>query len=129
MYTWRAAAESGWDFSSRWFSDPMDIRSIHTTDIIPVDLNCLLYHLEITIAKAYGLSKTMLLTKGLNYMPSSEHDQFRSTAGMRTSDSFVDYDYINEQPTSRLSLAAAFPLFTKIATKWPGRVSCRSTGA
>src|SRR5690606_11995320 len=32
----RAAAESGWDFSSRWFLDPHDIRTIHTTDIIPV---------------------------------------------------------------------------------------------
>ncbi|OYW85226.1 hypothetical protein B7Z17_02695, partial [Candidatus Saccharibacteria bacterium 32-49-10] len=39
----RAAAESGWDFSSRWFIDPLDIRTIHTADIIPVDLNCLLY--------------------------------------------------------------------------------------
>ena len=24
-----------------------------TTDLIPVDLNCLLYHLEITLAKAF----------------------------------------------------------------------------
>jgi alpha,alpha-trehalase len=41
----RAGAESGWDFSSRWFDDPSDIKTIHTTDIIPVDLNSLLYQL------------------------------------------------------------------------------------
>ena len=42
----RAAAESGWDFSSRWFRETDSFASIHTTDIIPIDLNCLLYHLE-----------------------------------------------------------------------------------
>ncbi|MFN3378135.1 MAG: trehalase family glycosidase, partial [Runella zeae] len=34
----RAAAESGWDFSSRWFKDGQNMTTIHTTDIIPVDL-------------------------------------------------------------------------------------------
>ena len=42
----RAAAESGWDFSSRWLSDPNDRRSFDTTEIVPVDLNSLLYGLE-----------------------------------------------------------------------------------
>ena len=37
----RAACESGWDFSSRWFRDLNDFTSIHAADIIPVDLNCL----------------------------------------------------------------------------------------
>ena len=50
------AAESGWDFSSRWFKNKNDFATIHTTDIIPVDLNCLLLNLEKTIAKAYQLS-------------------------------------------------------------------------
>jgi alpha,alpha-trehalase len=48
----RATAESGIDFSSRWFADKKNITSIQTTDILPVDLNALMYHLEMTIAKA-----------------------------------------------------------------------------
>src|SRR5260221_7127154 len=52
----RAAAESGWDFSSRWFKDVKTFGSIHTTEIIPIDLNCLLFHWEKTVAKAYQLS-------------------------------------------------------------------------
>ncbi|HEY2349505.1 MAG TPA: trehalase family glycosidase, partial [Puia sp.] len=48
----RAAAESGMDFSHRWFPDDKKITDIQTTDILPVDLNCLMYHLEWTIAKA-----------------------------------------------------------------------------
>ena len=42
----RAAAESGWDFSSRWMRDPKDLRTLETTDLVPVDLNSLLYHAE-----------------------------------------------------------------------------------
>src|SRR2546426_4450400 len=46
----RATAESGWDFSSRWMRDPKDLRTLETTDLIPVDLNALLYNAELTIA-------------------------------------------------------------------------------
>jgi alpha,alpha-trehalase len=46
----RAAAESGWDFSSRWMRDSSDLRSLETTELVPVDLNSLLYHAERTIA-------------------------------------------------------------------------------
>jgi len=48
----RAGAESGWDFSSRWFKDGKTLATIHTIDILPVDLNALLYHLEKTLEKA-----------------------------------------------------------------------------
>ncbi|HEX5786742.1 MAG TPA: alpha,alpha-trehalase TreF [Woeseiaceae bacterium] len=46
----RAAAESGWDFSSRWFADGKSIETTRTTSIVPVDLNSLLYGLEQAIA-------------------------------------------------------------------------------
>ena len=42
----RAAAESGWDFGSRWFADPMERSTIDTTEIVPIDLNSLMYGLE-----------------------------------------------------------------------------------
>ena len=34
----RAACESGWDFSSRWCKDEKDFSSIHTTEIIPIEI-------------------------------------------------------------------------------------------
>jgi alpha,alpha-trehalase len=48
----RAGAESGIDFSNRWFADGKNLTSIQTTNIIAVDLNALLYNLEMTISKA-----------------------------------------------------------------------------
>ena len=48
----RAACESGWDFSSRWLTDPMDLGTIRTTQIWAVDLNCLLLRYEEILAEA-----------------------------------------------------------------------------
>eukprot|EP00605_Chrysophyceae_sp_TOSAG23-4_P000626 GSChrysophyteH1.ASY1.ANO1.705.1 assembled CDS len=45
----RAGAESGWDFSSRWGAREA-VTSIATIDIIPVDLNSILYEVEANLA-------------------------------------------------------------------------------
>ncbi|OEH76273.1 hypothetical protein cyc_01116 [Cyclospora cayetanensis] len=51
----RAAAESGWDFSSRWVSDSADLadggvmEQLNTEAFIPVDLNSFLYHTELCL--------------------------------------------------------------------------------
>jgi len=41
-----SAAESGWDFSSRWFEDGKSLSTIRTSKIYPADLNALLYRAE-----------------------------------------------------------------------------------
>ncbi|XP_066393856.1 probable trehalase isoform X1 [Miscanthus floridulus] len=41
-----SAAESGWDFSSRWMRNPPDMTTLATTFIIPVDLNTFMYKME-----------------------------------------------------------------------------------
>ncbi|ORY09166.1 Six-hairpin glycosidase-like protein [Clohesyomyces aquaticus] len=56
-----SGAESGWDYSSRWLKNPSDavtdtyfpLRSLNTMNILPVDLNSILYYNEITIAGFY----------------------------------------------------------------------------
>jgi alpha,alpha-trehalase len=47
----RAAAESGWDFSSRWLADGRTLATIHTVDFLPVDLNSLMAEMERVIAR------------------------------------------------------------------------------
>ena len=48
-----AVAETGWDFSSRWFADRRNISSAETMHIIPVDLNSVLYQVEVVLAKLW----------------------------------------------------------------------------
>jgi hypothetical protein len=50
----RAGAESGWDYSSRWLADPARLDTIRTTQIVPVDLNSLLWAQEQAIARRCG---------------------------------------------------------------------------
>ncbi|MBC7874015.1 MAG: alpha,alpha-trehalase TreF [Ferruginibacter sp.] len=112
----RAGAESGWDFSSRWFKEKHKFDTIHTTDIIPVDLNCLLFHLEQTIAAAYQLKGD--IKKAGNYLSFLEKRKkaieqycWNSDAGF-----YFDYDWTNNILKQSLTLAGATPLFLKISS-------------
>ncbi|KAL8505396.1 hypothetical protein ACS0TY_016580 [Phlomoides rotata] len=55
------AAESGWDFSSRWMRNESDLATLATTSVIPVDLNAFVLKMELDItslANAIGDSIT-----------------------------------------------------------------------
>jgi len=115
----RAAAESGWDFSSRWFKDPQELSTIHTTDIIPVDLNCLLYHLESTIADTYQRMYQPLLAKKFLRYAEQRKAAIQKYLWNESEQFFMDYDFRMQQSTPALTLAGIFPLYVKIAT--PGQ--------
>ena len=112
----RAAAESGWDFSSRWFTDSDDIKTIHTADIIPVDLNSLLYQLELTIASAYQYIKQPLLMRRFQTLAERRLKSIQKFSWNPKSGFFEDYNFHHNHTTGRLSLAGVFPLYVKIAT-------------
>jgi alpha,alpha-trehalase len=112
----RAGAESGWDFSSRWFKDGKSFSTIHTTEIIPVDLNCLLLHLEKTIAEAYQLAGNNEATKTYISLAEKRKDAIQKYCWNKEQGFYFDYDFAAGKQKQVLSLAAAFPLFFSIAT-------------
>lgn len=112
----RAAAESGWDFSSRWFLDSNDIRTIHTVDIIPVDLNSLLYDLEMTIADAYKHLRQPILARRFEAAAQKRAQAIQQYCWSEERQFFVDYNFHHEEATHSDSLAALFPLWSGIAT-------------
>ncbi|WP_372919452.1 alpha,alpha-trehalase TreF [Salegentibacter sp.] len=114
----RAAAESGWDFSSRWLSingnGDFNLYSIHTTQIIPVDLNSLLYDLEQTLALAYEIKE--LPDKAWAYR---EKAQSRKAAIQKylweeEAGFYFDYNFKTRHTTGIYSLAGVYPLFFEI---------------
>lgn len=111
----RSAAESGWDFSSRWFGDGNSLSSIHTTDILPVDLNCLLYHLELSISKAYLLSDEE--EKSVLYAELAEIRKalINTIFWNEPKGYYFDFDIKNKTQTGILSLAGVYPLFFKVS--------------
>lgn len=112
----RAGAESGWDFSSRWFRDPNNIETIHTTDIVPVDLNCLLYDLEQTIVHCYRVMKQPLLAKQFAKRAQKRAVAIRKYCWNEADGFFYDYDFRTGQQARRANLGACFTLYSGIAT-------------
>jgi alpha,alpha-trehalase len=126
----RAAAESGWDFSSRWMRDPSDLRTLETTELIPIDLNSLLYHAERTIA-ALRLKRNNAgdAQVAARYTAEAESRRRALLAAAYDSASGFFYDVrwrTGERVTDRPTMAAASPLYFGLATPEQGRaVSAR----
>ncbi len=121
----RATAESGWDFSSRWMRDPKDLRTLETTDLIPVDLNSLLYYAERVIAalRAFrgrpgdGEVARRFLRAAAERRRALLTAAYDSAAGF-----FYDVRWrTGERVTDRPTLAAAAPLYFGLATPEQGR--------
>ncbi len=113
----RAGAESGWDFSSRWFADQNSIATIHTTDIIPVDLNSLMYFMEMKLAQGYDWMGNQELAMFYLEKASDRRDAINTYLWDNEAGFYIDYDFMNDRPTGVLSLAASFPLYFKVADK------------
>lgn len=113
----RAACESGWDFSTRWFKDGATMQSIHTVDLVPVDLNCLLYFLEETISKAYHQKGDKKNTMAYAQLAKKRKDAILRYCWSDKEQFFMDYNFVEDVHSPHLTLAGAFPLFIPIATQ------------
>jgi alpha,alpha-trehalase len=113
----RAAAESGWDFSSRWFADGQNLETIHTTDIIPVDLNALLFHMEITLAEMAELEGDREAEKLYKQKAKARRKALLKYCWNNTDDYFYDYDFVKGTTTNIPTLAAVYPLYFCMARR------------
>jgi alpha,alpha-trehalase len=112
----RAACESGWDFSSRWFEQPSELHTIQTTAIIPVDLNALLYKLELVLEKANTIAGNTEAAQLYKQKAAQRADAIIRYCWDEDSGYFKDYHFVRDEFTRVPSLAGMFPLFVNIAT-------------
>ena len=121
----RATAESGWDFSSRWMRDPKDLRTLETTDLVPVDLNSLLYHAERTIAalRAFrGKPGDAEVAQRFLRAADERRRALLAAAYDSAAEFFFDVRWKSgERVADRPTLAAAYPLYFGLATPEQGR--------
>ncbi|WP_017346365.1 alpha,alpha-trehalase TreA [Pantoea sp. A4] len=112
----RAGAASGWDFSSRWFSDPQQLGSIRTTQLAPVDLNSLLYHLEVTLAKSYQLQQQAAQAKHYQQRADQRKTAINHYLWDERQGWYADYDWKTGKVHQQLTAATLFPLYMQLAT-------------
>ncbi len=113
----RAAAESGWDFSSRWLKDPLDLSSIHTADIVPVDLNVLLLVLEETIAEAHNRRWHPLAKRRYRKLALSRKRAINHYLWSSKENWFMDYNFHDDELTGVMSLAGILPLYAGVVRR------------
>ena len=111
----RAGAESGWDFSSRWFADGRHLDTIRTDFLAPVDLNCLMVHLERTIAKAYRIKGDADQASRFAAAADRRAAAIRRLMWDRRSRMFVDHLWQGSKSALPVTAAGLFPLFLEVA--------------
>ncbi len=111
----RAAAESGWDFSSRWLADGRHLTTIHTTDLVPVDLNSLLYGLERAISDACAARHDSECEHGFAERARRRREAMNRYLWDPASRYYMDYDWRHGRRTGELTAATLYPLFTGVA--------------
>jgi alpha,alpha-trehalase len=122
----RAGAASGWDFSSRWFADKKNITNIQTTQFLPVDLNCLMYQLELTLKTAYTKitsSKSDVTARNVSLAglydkrakdrkKAIEQYCWNESAGI-----YADYNFISQKVNDQVNMSGMFPLYFQVADR------------
>ncbi len=111
----RAAAESGWDFSCRWFADGQSMATIQTTDLLPVDLNCLLLHLEETLLKAYTLNTQPVAAAAFSEKIQQRKQAIHHYCWNEARGFYFDYNHVSAGFSPCYTLAAVYPLFFGVA--------------
>jgi len=111
----RAAAESGWDFSTRWFGPEGTLATIHTTDLAAIDLNCLLFHLENSIARSYRITGDKSGESKFKVKAEARRRAIQKFCWDPKAGWFKDYNFKLGQLEQIETLAGMFPLEFGIA--------------
>nr|WP_281368195.1 trehalase family glycosidase [Simiduia aestuariiviva] len=112
----RAACETGWDFSSRWLAQPDDLRTVRTTEVVPVDLNCILVFVEQTLARAYESLHKHALAERYSERADARAQVIRDHFFCSNRQQFVDCLLPDFRLSETTSLATSWPLFAGVAT-------------
>jgi alpha,alpha-trehalase len=125
----RAGAESGIDFSTRWFDDKKDIITIEVIDFIPPDLNALMLHLEQMIAKARKLKKN---TNGASRMMSkatAREAAINKYCWNKALNYYTDYNFKKQKQSDIVTLAGMYPFCTMKKSSALNEKCARATSA
>lgn len=111
----RSCAESGWDFSSRWFMDGKNLSTIQVTNLVPVDLNSLLYNLEVTLAKAYKASGDLLQANVYTQLAETRKRTINKYLYNREDGWYYDYNSSKKKLNNEKTIAGFTPFFFNLA--------------
>lgn len=113
----KAAAESGWDFSSRWFiknaTNKGNLTDIKTRSIVPVDLNSMIYWNAVILAEFNDMVHNVNKSKYYNAIAQRWLEGVTAVLWHEEVGAWLDYDLYN-------SVKRDYFYPTNIAPLWTG---------
>lgn len=122
----RAACETGWDFSSRWFEHANQLHTVRTTSVVPIDLNCIMVGVEQILAAAYTQVGDAEQAAHLRTRAERRADVIRTHFYCAQRRQFVDCLLPDFRHSDKTSLATSWPLFANIATPDQAGAVCQT---
>ncbi len=126
----RAAAESGWDFSSRWLREPEGpddqpaLADIRTTAVLPVDLNALLFRLERTIARLAHAAGDAATGEHFGALATARQQAVEALMWNAGEAAWFDYDWQHGRQRRLLTAATVVPVFACLASPDHAQALC-----
>lgn len=105
----RAGAESGVDFSNRWFADGKNLTSLQVTNYIAVDLNALLINLEYAIAKGYQVGGKDSLANEFRKKAEKRRVAIDKYCWNAKINYYCDYNFKTQRILSEVTPAGMYP--------------------
>ena len=116
-----AAVESGWDFSSRWWHNVDNVSRIRATELIPIDLNALLYYMEVQLGRYYDWLENEERSTVYHQAAAQRQATINKYCWNQTDGLYEDYCWLESNKQQKIvhsgkkSLATVVPLFVKLA--------------
>ncbi len=104
-----AEIESGWDMTSRFMGKCLNI--------LPVDLNCLLFKYEEDLARAWEILGSLKKSKKYKLLAAERVETINKLMWDKREGYFFDYDWVKKRRSHLVTVAGVFPLTFGIATE------------
>ncbi|KAF9018966.1 glycoside hydrolase family 37 protein [Hymenopellis radicata] len=112
-----SGAESGWDYTARWFADAKpgdaDLKQLNVRNTIPVDLNSILYKNHLLLAQLYASSNDSAAS-GHREAAAAIRTGILDLMWNSTKMAFYDFNLASAQQSSVFSAAAYYPYWSGI---------------
>ncbi|TMW65904.1 hypothetical protein Poli38472_003669 [Pythium oligandrum] len=108
-----AAAESGWDFSSRWLRNSYDMGSMETSCVVPVDLNAILYRMERNLMTFHAYLKNQKRAKIYEDAAKARQRAMDAVLWSDDAQTWKDYHLDNHTHSTIVSVSDYSPLWAK----------------
>lgn len=106
----KSSAESGIDFSSRWFENPLDIKSIDITNQIPVDLNAIMYKTETILGELFCEKRNFEKAKKFYKMAEITKKNINEVLWDEESLMWKDFKYKTGKSVEKVYFSNFFPM-------------------